>query len=134
MRIILGVLALSSMLAVPMNASAQTTPADDVAVQQLRELVSERGAMDDDRQVIDEFLAQPQMETIAEGSGVDLDRARDRARALDDDTVSDLATWIRDAASDEEAGDRSLVGGDAIVISSTAVIIGLLILILIAVD
>jgi hypothetical protein len=65
---------------------------------------------------------------------VDLDRARDRARALDDDTVSDLAAWIRDAASDEEAGDRSLVGGDAIVISSTAVIIGLLILILIAVD
>jgi hypothetical protein len=120
------VLATALLLLWPGQATAQQ-PSSDV-VGDLQALVSAPAEAERDRHVIEAFLAEPRVETVATDLGIDPDRLRARARAMDGTAAADLATRIHRA--DDEA---PMVGGDAIVISSTAVIIALLVLILVSV-
>jgi hypothetical protein len=81
----------------------------------------------DDRETIRRVLEMQQVRKLAEGVGLDLIRAERAVATLDDAEVAVLATQAR-------AVNDALVGGQSTVtISTTAIIIGLLVLILLIV-
>lgn len=72
------------------------------------------------------FLERPEVREIAENGGVDIKTAQAAVAALDDDDLNRLSGHLTEAQA-------TLAGGDTIVISTTAIIIGLLVLIVILV-
>jgi hypothetical protein len=97
-------------------------------VRDLQALVGTPDRTEGDRRVIEAFLAGPGVGDVVAGLGIDADRIRAGARVMSGPTTANLAERIRDAAD-----QAPMVGGDTIVISSTAIIIALLVLILISV-
>ena len=81
----------------------------------------------DDREAIRRLLAIEQVREVAEDAGLDLKRAESAIAALDDAEVGLIAAQAR-AVNDALAGGQSTV-----TISTTAIIIGLLVLILLIV-
>ena len=80
-----------------------------------------------DRAALLRVLAHPEVKSAAAKAGIDLRRATDAVSTLDDTRVSELAAQARQV-------DSALAGGQSkITISTTVIIIGLLVLILLIV-
>jgi hypothetical protein len=94
---------------------------------ELRAMVTGETPDERDRATVAGFLERSDVGDVAAAHGLDTERLKDRVATLDANTARDLAERVQDV--DQEA----LVGGDAIVISSTAVIIALLVIILVSV-
>lgn len=93
----------------------------DAAVQ------SHVAAIDADRQMVQRLLDRSDVKAVAAGAGIDLRSGATAVSTLDADTLAQVATQAK-------AVDQALAGGQStITISTTAIIIGLLILILIVV-
>ena len=122
---ILLVCAASIFTVAPLHAqdAAPTTPEAE-----LRAMVVGETEADGDRDVVARFLERSGVADVAAAHGMDIEQMRTGVDVLDADAARDLAERVQDV--EQEA----LVGGDAIVISSTAVIIALLVVILIAVS
>jgi hypothetical protein len=72
------------------------------------------------------FLDRPEVREIAERGGIDVETAQAAVATLEADEVNRLSGPLAEAQA-------ALAGGDTIVISTTAIIIGLLVLIVILV-
>ena len=95
---------------------------------ELRAMVAQPSAADQDRHAIRAFLDREDVNAAAERHGVDLERLQRGVETLSADDAANLAERTR-AAED----DLDQVGGDTLVISSTTIIIALLIIILVVV-
>ena len=105
-------------------ASAQTSPHAvpsttlDAIVQQHEDAVAA------DRVVVAALLARPEVEKIASDTGLDLRTATTAVATLSPEELSQLAAQARQA-------DKGLAGGQSkVTLSTTTIIIGLLVLIL----
>lgn len=94
---------------------------------ELRMMVAEPSTVDQDRQVVLDFMDRSEVGEAVAGLGFDSERLTARVNALDAGTLADLARQVR-----ESEGEADLVGGKTIVISATTVIIILLIIILLS--
>jgi hypothetical protein len=83
-------------------------------------------ATDRDRETVGLFLQRADVRAIAGKYGIDIRRAESAVAAMD---ASDVAT----IAARARAADGALAGGQSVTISTTAIIIGLLVLILLIV-
>ena len=80
-----------------------------------------------DRELVERLLQRSAVKEVAAGAGIDLRAASDAVRTMDDKTLAAVAQQAR-------ATERALAGGQSsVTISTTAIIIGLLVLILIIV-
>jgi acetyl-CoA carboxylase carboxyltransferase component len=124
-RIRTSVLALLFALAIWRPVSAQQHVADQVTLDQVvADHVRQKA---DDREVIRRVLEIEQVREVVEGAGLDLKRAEAAVASLDDAEVGIIAAQAR-------AVNDVLVGGQSTVtISTTVIIIGLLVLILLIV-
>jgi hypothetical protein len=114
-------------LAVAAPTAAQDAETSVLDSDDVRGIVAERvRALDATRSALDAFLGRVDVREAAQATGLDIERVRGAASALSDDEVRTLAPRL---AQTEEA----LAGGASVVISTTAIIIGLLVLILILV-
>jgi hypothetical protein len=112
-------------LAIWLPVSAQQHVADQATLDQVvADHVHQKA---DDREAIRRVLKIQQVGEVAEGIGLDLKRAETAVAALDDAEVGLIATQAR-AVNDALAGGQSTV-----TISTTVIIIGLLVLILLIV-
>lgn len=119
----LGAIALLGTTGSVQAQEATAAPSDDVeaAVQQ------KVASAESDREAIRSVLDRPQVRDVASRHGVDLDRAAAAVETLEGSELSAAAEQARDL-------DAALTNDTTIVISTTAIIIGLLILILIMVS
>jgi hypothetical protein len=78
------------------------------------------------RAAIQSLLSRPEVQQLAAGAGLDLERARSAAACLEGEELQSLAAQA-------QLADAQLRGGDALVIGSTTVIIILLVIIIILV-
>jgi acetyl-CoA carboxylase carboxyltransferase component len=124
-RIRTSVLALLFALAIWRPVSAQQHVADQMTLDQVvADHVRQKA---DDREVIRRVLEIEQVREVVEGAGLDLKRAETAVASLDDAEVGIIAAQAR-------AVNDVLVGGQSTVtISTTVIIIGLLVLILLIV-
>ena len=119
------VLALLFALAIWLPVSAQQHVADQATLDQVvADHVRQKA---DDRETIRRVLEIEQVREVVEGAGLDLRRAETAVAALDDAEVGLIAAQAR-AVNDGLAGGQSTV-----TISTTVIIIGLLVLILLIV-
>lgn len=123
MRTLTSVLSLVILFSVAGELHAQQTSAQDVT-SELRTMAAEAVPADQDRQVVEDFLNRADVGEAAATHGLDLERVRTVLSTLGSGAVADLARRV------ENMEDPDQVGGSTIVISTTAIIIGLLILIL----
>ena len=124
-RIRTSVLAMLFALAISLPLSAQQHAADQATLDQVvADHVRQKA---DDREAIRRVLEIQQVREVAEGAGLDLRRAETVVAALDDAEVGLIAAQAR-AVNDALAGGQSTV-----TISTTVIIIGLLVLILLIV-
>jgi hypothetical protein len=124
-RIRTSVVALLFALAIWLPVSAQQHVADQATLDQVvADHVRQKA---DDREAIRRVLKIQQVREVAEGIGLDLRRAETAVAALDDAEVGLIAAQAR-AVHDALAGGQSTV-----TISTTVIIIGLLVLILLIV-
>lgn len=80
-----------------------------------------------DRETVARLLQRPDVQAIAGDLGLDLRRAESAVATLDDQQLTELATQARQA-------EQALAGGQSsVTISTTMIIIGLLVLILLIV-
>ena len=121
----LSVVCLVIALTIPSTAAAQSRHvvdpsalADTVAAQVARE--------DADRATIHTLLDRAEVREAAAGAGIDLDRVNASVDTL-------RGTELSDTASAAQQVGEQLVGGASVTVSTTAIIIGLLILIVILV-
>ena len=107
------------------NLAAQQHVVDTAELQQLLNTrADDEEAL---RAVVHRVLAQPEVEQVAQGLGVDLGRAVDAVSTLDGAELAQIAAQAHTV-------DTSLAGGQGtITVSTTVIIIGLLILILLVV-
>ena len=118
--ILIGVLAVIP----PLAAEQETHVADQAAIEKA---ISERSSEDDgNREAILELLRRPEVRELAGKVKVDLQHAETAVATLEGDELAELASLAREAES-------GLSGGDTITLSTTTIIIGLLVLILIIV-
>ena len=119
-------LCLIAVLAVlpPLAAEQQTHVADQAAIQKA---ISDRSSNDEGhREAILELLRHPEVRELAGKVKVDLQQAETAVATLEGEELAELASMAREAKS-------GLSGGDTITLSTTTIIIGLLVLILIIV-
>lgn len=116
-----------AVLALASEARAQE-PRSAAVEGELRAMVAQPSAADADRATVRDFLGRDDVRATAERSGLDLERLRRGVETLDAGAAADLADRTR-AVED----DLDQVGGDTLVISSTAIIIALLVIILVVV-
>lgn len=110
--------------ALPQTASAQEHAASPAV---LERAVLDRAEQEDaDRAALRRFVDRDDVRGVASRMGIDPSELDGAIAALHGQQLSDAAQQAR-------AAERQLAGGDAIVISSTALIIALLVLILILV-
>lgn len=83
-------------------------------------------ATDRDRETVGWFLQRADVRAIAGKYGIDIRRAESAVAAMDASNVATIAAQAR-------AADGALAGGQSVTISTTAIIIGLLVLILLIV-
>ena len=124
-RIWTSVFALLFALTLSLPVSAQQHVADQATLDQA--IADHVRQKHDDREVIRRVLEIQQVREVAEGAGLDLKRAETAVATLDDAEVSLIAAQAR-AANDALSGGQSTV-----TISTTVIIIGLLVLILLIV-
>ena len=107
------------------NLAAQQHVVDTAELQQLLDTrADDEEAL---RDVVHRALVRPEVEQVAQALGVDLGRAVDAVSTLDGAELAQMATQAH-------AVDTSLAGGqESITVSTTMIIIGLLVLILIVV-
>ncbi len=107
------------------NLAAQQHVVDTAELQQLLDTrADDEEAL---RDVVHRALVRPEVEQVAQALGVDLGRAVDAASTLDGAELAQMAAQA-------DAVDSSLAGGQgSITVSTTMIIIGLLVLILIIV-
>lgn len=79
-----------------------------------------------DREAVARLLARPEVQRIAGEAGIDMRRAAQAAATLDGAQLTELAAQARQL-------EQSLAGGQSVTISTTLIIIGLLVLILLIV-
>jgi hypothetical protein len=84
-------------------------------------------SLDADRNAIREALKRPEVRTVAERIGIDIDRAEASIESLD------ASTATRAAESARQINEALVGGANTITISTTTIIIALLIIILIIV-
>jgi acetyl-CoA carboxylase carboxyltransferase component len=119
-----SVLAILFALFIWQPLSAQQHVADQATLDQVAaDYVRQKG---DDREAIRRVLEIQEVREIAAGAGFDLKRAETAVATLDDAEVGLIAAQAR-------AVNDSLAGGGSITISTTVIIIGLLVLILLIV-
>jgi hypothetical protein len=118
------VLLLAVAASIPVSAQ-QTHVADQTTLDQAVTDHIRQGA--DDRQEVLRVLENEQMRELAEGVGVDLKQAKAAIATLDETDLGAIAAQAR-AVNDALAG-----GQGSVTISTTVIIIGLLILILLIV-
>jgi len=123
MRTLTSVLSLVILFSVAGELQAQQTYTPDVT-SELWTMAAAAAPADQDRQVVEDFLNRADVSEAAATHGLDLDRVRAALSTLGAGAVADLARRV------EGMEDSDQVGGNTIVISTTAIIIGLLILIL----
>lgn len=113
------------LVAVPPLAAAQQTHVVDQAA--IEKDISERASEDDaNRAAILELLQCPEVRELAGKIKVDLQQAEGAVATLEGDELAELASMAREAES-------GLSGGDTITLSTTTIIIGLLVVILLIV-
>ena len=127
----IATLAGAAVLAVTMTASAQEPPADGSTVTSattLDALVAAQVAADEaNRQAVRDVLDRREVQDVAAGAGLDLERARQAVGTLDGAELQEIADQARRV-------DASLAGGaSTLVISTTTIIIILLVVILLVV-
>ena len=89
-------------------------------------MAAHAGSVEAERAELRAFLERPEVREIAADAGLDVLSAKTAVASLDADEIRDLSARV-------DQVDAALAGGDTVVISTTAIIIGLLILILILV-
>jgi acetyl-CoA carboxylase carboxyltransferase component len=124
-RIRTSVLVMLFALVIWQPVSGQQHVADQAALDQV--VTDHVRQKTDDRETIRRVLEMQEVREIAAGAGVDLKRAETAITTLDDAEVSLIAAQAR-AVNDGLAGGQS-----KITISTTMIIIGLLVLILLIV-
>ena len=117
-----SVLAMLFAITISLPLSAQQHVADQATLDQV--VAGHVRQKADDREAIRRLLEIEQVREVAEGAGLDLKRAATSVAALDDAEVGLIAAQAR-AVNDVLAGGQSTV-----TISTTVIIIGLLVLIL----
>lgn len=127
MKIKWMLLAVGALFAASVDAHAQQATTADVT-DELRLIASQPTPADGDRATVRAFLDRADVVGAAESHGIDIESTKDRVSTLSDAEAAQVAARI-DAIDGEPQ-----VGGDYIVISTTAVIIALLVLILVSVD
>ena len=120
-----SVLAMLFAITISLPLSAQQHVADQATLDQV--VAGHVRQKADDREAIRRLLEIEQVRDVAEGAGLDLKRAATSVAALDDAEVGLIAAQAR-AVNDVLAGGQSTV-----TISTTVIIIGLLVLILLIV-
>lgn len=123
MRALTTVFALTLVLGGDLQAQETSTHGVE---DELRMMVVEPSPMDQDRDVVRNFLDRVDVREAIAASGLDRERLEARVGTLDDDAVAELAQQVENI---DQEGD--LVGGNTVVISTTTIIIVLLILILV---
>ena len=111
-------------LALPTAGRAQQHAASAETLDAIATSHAER--IDAGRAELDAFLARPEVRDIAEAGGIDILTAQAAVATLSASDIDRLSGSLAQA-------DAALAGGDTVVISTTAIIIGLLILIVILV-
>ncbi len=107
--------------ALAQSTHAASPSALDAAVQQ------HVTTTDADRALVERLLNRPDVKAVAAGAGIDLRTVATAVSTMDSASLAGVASQAR-------AVDRALAGGQSTVtISTTAIIIGLLILILVVV-
>lgn len=126
-RFLLSAIAGLSLLAVPATGFAQAQ--DHAApVETLDAIVAEHDrAIETERAELRSFLQQPEVQRVASDAGIDLMTAETAVASLDAEEIRQLSGPLAQV-------DAALAGGDRIVITTTAIIIGLLVLIIILVS
>jgi acetyl-CoA carboxylase carboxyltransferase component len=124
-RIRTSLLAMLFALAISLPLSAQQHVADQATLDQV--VANHVRQKADDREAIRRVLEIQQVREVAESAGLDLRRAETAVAALDDAEVGLIAAQAR-TVNDALAGGQSTV-----TISTTVIIIGLLVLILLIV-
>lgn len=121
-------LAMGALMAVASPVAAQESTGESILTPgEVDALVSsEVEAAAVERSALVRFLEREEVASVAGAAGIDIGDVRSAAGTLTDEEVRRLAPRVRLA-------EEALAGGDTIVISSTVVIIGLLVLILILV-
>jgi hypothetical protein len=123
-RILTLPVALVLFFAAPGAASAQEHVASAESLDAV--VTSHAEALEADRAELRAFLARPVVAEIAADAGIDILSAQVAVAVLD-------AAEIRTVSNQVDRLDAALAGGDSVVISTTAIIVGLLILILVLV-
>jgi hypothetical protein len=115
-------------LVVAAPSAAQETEASVLSSVEVTRLLSERSDAEAERRTaLTEFLGKSDVRRIAASAGIDIRNVQSAAATLSDEEVRRIEPRLHDA-------EHALAGGDTLVISSTVVIIGLLILIIILVS
>ena len=127
-RLMMG-LALAALTALPAALAAQQDPGARSADATLREMAARPSAAERDRATVASFLRRTDVRRAAEEHGIDARALQDGVATIGDAAAAQLAHRIR--SEDDQAAH---VGGDTFVISSTAVIVALLVIILIEVS
>jgi acetyl-CoA carboxylase carboxyltransferase component len=123
-RIRTSVLAMLFALVIWLPVSGQQHVADQAALD--RAVADHVRQKADDREAIRRVLESKEVREVAAGAGFDLKRAETAVATLDDAEVGLIAAQAR-------AVNDSLAGGESITISTTVIIIGLLVLLLLIV-
>ncbi len=125
MKALTPVLALTLSLVLGGELQAQETSTHDLE-SELRMMVVEPSAADQDREVVRNFLDRVDVQEAMAASGLDRERLEARVGTLDDGAVAELAQQVQRV---DQEGD--LIGGNTVVISTSTIIIILLVLILV---
>lgn len=121
----IAALSLAAALATGAELGAQEAPGSSAWEGELRAMVSEPIPADRNREEISDFLERDDVRAAADERGIDLDGLRTGVATLNADEAADLAKRVRDA--------EAALPQDRVVISTTAIIIALLVIILVLV-
>ncbi|MFW6083874.1 MAG: PA2779 family protein [Gemmatimonadota bacterium] len=124
MKRLFPAVALIALLSVPAQGLAQEHAVSPEALDAMA--VEHAASVEADRAELRAFLDRPEVRRVAAEAGVDVQTAVTAVASLSAEEVADLSGRVAQA-------EAALDGGDRIVISTTAIIIGLLILIVILV-
>ena len=128
MRTITTLLAAPLMLILGFSTPARAQDRHAIPPSALAAAVTDHAAsLDADRDTIREALKKPEVRTVAERIGIDIERAEASIDSLDPSTVA------RAAESARQVNDALVGGASTITISTTTIIIVLLLIILIIV-
>lgn len=124
-RQLLPAVVLLTWFAFPTNAAAQEHAVSAGTLDAIA--IEHAAAVEADRAELRVFLDRPDVRRIAAEAGIDVRTASTAVASLSAEEVADLSGRLAQA-------EAALSGGDRVVISTTAIIIGLLVLIVILVS